>query len=342
MVDLPDDSLVLVTGANGFIASHVVDAFLAKGYRVRGSTRSASKLAPLQEFWGAKYGPGRFQIAVVEDMAIKGAYEEALKDVAGVIHVAASFPSTAAESLANPALTIDPMVNGTRYILQSAAAQPTVKSFVLTSSSFAAIFREMNTVYDLDENSWNHESVEKAYSLPMSDPLKFMHIYAAGKTLAEQAAWKFYNEEKPGFIMNSVIPNFTIGPPVGPERPRSSSLMVSTAVGGDMSGLKTLRPLKAEWFVDVRDAASLHVHALISPQLSSGGIRIWAVSAPFNGNDILHVLRELHPDKNFPADFEGLPRDLSRIDNRRGSELLGGMRDLKQAIQANTSHINFI
>lgn len=230
---------------------------------MRGSTRSASNLAPLQEFWGAKYGPGRFQIAVVEDMAIKGAYEEALKgerircsslcsansliivlDVAGVIHVAASFPSTAAESLANPALTVDPMVNGTRYILQSAAAQPTVKSFVLTSSSFAAIFREMNTVYDLDENSWNHESVEKAYSLPMSDPLKFMHIYAAGKTLAEQAAWKFYNEEKPGFIMNSIIPNFTIGPPVGPERPRSSSLMVSTAVGGDMSGLKTLRPRK--------------------------------------------------------------------------------------------------
>ena len=63
----------------GFIASHIVDALLAKRFKVRGSTRSASKLEPLREFWDSKYGLGRFQIAVVEDMAIEGAYEEALK-----------------------------------------------------------------------------------------------------------------------------------------------------------------------------------------------------------------------------------------------------------------------
>lgn len=94
--------------------------------------------------------------------------------------------------------------------------------------------------------------------------------------------------------------------------------------------------LLTEWFVDVRDTALLHVYALTgaSPALAAGGVRMWAVAAPFSGNDILAVLRRLYPTKVFPADIPGVGRELCRIDNKRGGELLGGWRSLEEAVRA--------
>jgi nucleoside-diphosphate-sugar epimerase len=57
---------VLVTGANGFIATWVVRRFLEKGYAVRGSVRSADKGKFLQESFES-YGD-KFEIVVVEDI----------------------------------------------------------------------------------------------------------------------------------------------------------------------------------------------------------------------------------------------------------------------------------
>jgi nucleoside-diphosphate-sugar epimerase len=53
---IPKGSLVLVTGVNGFIGSHVADQFLAAGYRVRGTARDLRKTDGLGELWKQKYG----------------------------------------------------------------------------------------------------------------------------------------------------------------------------------------------------------------------------------------------------------------------------------------------
>lgn len=57
---------ILVTGANGFLAVHVVDAFLQKGYAVRGVVRSLDKGDHLKKIF-AKYGT-KFELAVVKDI----------------------------------------------------------------------------------------------------------------------------------------------------------------------------------------------------------------------------------------------------------------------------------
>ena len=78
---LPKDSLVLVTGANGFLGSHISDQILQAGYRVRGTSRDASKTKWITELFDGKYGPGRFEAVVVKDMASEDAFDEACKGI---------------------------------------------------------------------------------------------------------------------------------------------------------------------------------------------------------------------------------------------------------------------
>jgi len=76
---IPKDAIVLVTGVNGYIGSHVADQFLEAGYRVRGTARDLRKTEGLKELWEKKYGPSRFEFLTVQDMAEEGAFDEAVK-----------------------------------------------------------------------------------------------------------------------------------------------------------------------------------------------------------------------------------------------------------------------
>lgn len=60
------DALVLVSGANGYIAYYVIRVLLEKGYRVRGTVRSGAKVAHLKETF-ASY-KDKLEIVVVPDI----------------------------------------------------------------------------------------------------------------------------------------------------------------------------------------------------------------------------------------------------------------------------------
>ena len=79
MAAIPKDSLVLITGVNGYIASHVADQLLEAGYRVRGTTRSLSKVESLAKYWEGKFGKGRVESVEVKDMSHDGAFDESFK-----------------------------------------------------------------------------------------------------------------------------------------------------------------------------------------------------------------------------------------------------------------------
>lgn len=76
---IPKGSTVLVTGANGFISSHIVDQFLEAGYKVRGTVRDATKNAWLASTFDKKHGKGFFELVQVPDMAAENALTEATK-----------------------------------------------------------------------------------------------------------------------------------------------------------------------------------------------------------------------------------------------------------------------
>jgi nucleoside-diphosphate-sugar epimerase len=89
MVAISSPAKVLVTGANGYLATWVVKKYLEAGYSVRGTVRSLSKSAFLNDTF-AHYGD-RFELVVVEDITKDGAFDEAVKDVDAIAHTASPF-----------------------------------------------------------------------------------------------------------------------------------------------------------------------------------------------------------------------------------------------------------
>ena len=88
-------SKVLLTGANGFVAVHILEALLPKGYTVVGTVRSQTKMPYLQSKF-AKYAD-KLQLVLVEDIAAPRAWDAVLEDKAikFVLHTSSPFHVTA-------------------------------------------------------------------------------------------------------------------------------------------------------------------------------------------------------------------------------------------------------
>lgn len=69
--------IVLVTGANGYIAGPVIAAFLEAGYAVRGTVRSRASADALVKAL-SQYGDA-LQIVQVPDIIAPGAFDEVVK-----------------------------------------------------------------------------------------------------------------------------------------------------------------------------------------------------------------------------------------------------------------------
>ena len=86
--------LVLISGANGFIATDVVLAFLNAGYHVRGTVRTQAKadawiaLPALAPFAAG----GTLSTLLVPDITVPGAFKDALEGVDYFMHTVAQTP----------------------------------------------------------------------------------------------------------------------------------------------------------------------------------------------------------------------------------------------------------
>lgn len=109
----------------------------------------------------------------------------------------------------NPHEVVPGTIKATVNALATAAREPSVKRFVLLSSSSAALVPKPNYPVTVTVDTWNDEVVVAAYADP--PPSEGYITYAASKTLGEREAWKFIREQKPAFTFNAILPNMNLG-----------------------------------------------------------------------------------------------------------------------------------
>lgn len=130
----PEDGvpIVLVSGASGYVATHIIQQLLEQGrVRVRGTVRSLhneKKVKPLRDLVAKPKYPLRL---IEADLQKPKTWLEAVRRCTYVYHVASPFPSVTPK---NPDVLVKPAVEGTTNVLKACVQCRTVKRVVLTSS----------------------------------------------------------------------------------------------------------------------------------------------------------------------------------------------------------------
>ncbi|KAJ7636275.1 NAD(P)-binding protein [Roridomyces roridus] len=243
---------ILVSGANGFVATWVVKTFLEAGFSVRGTVRSANKGKHLEKLF-ASYGDN-FELLVVPDITAPGAFDDAVTRIDAIAHTASPFHFAAND----PAELSEPAVKGTIGMLESARKHgPNVKRIVIISSA-VAIMTPKNT--PLDEYDWNNGAVqavaEKGAAAGNFDK------YCNSKVLAERSAWEFFDKYKDevGWDIAALNPPLILGPVLhevsGPSELNTSTKMMFNAFTTE--GSKTGG---GQW-ANVKDVGLAHLLAI--------------------------------------------------------------------------------
>jgi nucleoside-diphosphate-sugar epimerase len=234
--------IVLVTGASGFIASWIVKELLSLGVKVRGTVRDPKNERKVKHLTQLPGAAENLELVAL-DLNRDDQFDEVVKGVTLIAHTASPFPNAAPKDENE---LIKPAVNGALGIMKAAAKCSTVRAVVLTSSvvsvgSGTALIGEPTKM--LGEADWT--KVEKAQP------------YDKSKTLAERAAWDFWNEAGKPFTFCTINPSFVMGPMLSQEVGTSTELLQRM-----LDEKLPMLPRVSFASVDVRDVAHAHVRAL--------------------------------------------------------------------------------
>ncbi|KAL7621605.1 hypothetical protein AAE478_008930 [Parahypoxylon ruwenzoriense] len=314
---IPPGSTVLVVGANGLIASHVVDQLLAAGYQVRGTVRDPVKCAWMKTLFASRHPGSSLEIVQVSDFNAPGVWGAAVKGVAGVAVVGGGVGLTAQDL----DKSLEQELPWNEALLQAAKNEPSVKSFVFTSSAWAAWTPDATKKRELTEWSFNDDAVQVA-SGDASPQENGITPYMAFRTLLEQRIWDWVRREKPSFTFNTVLPDTVIGECLDPENQGipSTSGMVKWLVDG--VNLHVIKHIPPQWHIDTHDAGLLYVAALITPGVN--GERLFGFGDRYSWPRVCQILKKLYPDREI-ATLEDNGWDQTEVPNKRAEELLRGL-----------------
>ncbi|TEA10824.1 Aldehyde reductase 2 [Colletotrichum sidae] len=344
---IPKGSTVLVTGANGYLASHTVNEFIKQGYKVRGTVRDVAKNAWLAEYFDKTHGPGSFELVAVPDILAEDAYATAVKGVSAFIHtvVVKTFGP-------DPREIIPPSVASAEIAIRAAYAEPGVKRFVLTSSSSAAVPTSLEDASNAElrgtvitRDSWVDDIKRRAWSAPEHPPEDFGGVvYGASKMEQEQAVWKYHAEhraERPDLVVNAVLPNLNFGRVLDVKNQGypSSAVLPVLLMQGQRSPPQFSIP---QYFIDVEDTALLHVAGAVLPDVE--GERIFGFGEAFNYDKVLDILRRQNPGRTFHDNYEGSEYLFDVEPRGRAEELLKrvgghGWTSLEESLLRNTEEV---
>lgn len=281
---------VLVTGASGFIAMHVILHLLENGYKVRGTVRSKNQEAHVREVLQKHGDISNLEFAITDLLKDYG-WNEAVQGCDYVFHIAAPFP------LKDPKdenEIIVPARDGTRRVLHAAHAHG-IKRVVYLSSIAAIYGGHTGENKTFDETMW-------------ADIHKTDNAYIKSKTIAEHVAWDFINgpENTNKMELVSLNPPFIFGPALDGHY-FTSSEWVGVLLRRDYPGSAHI-PID---FTDVCDLANVFLKAMTSPQ--AAGKRFCCSGSSTQLTDVAHILNSYFAPKGRRINTFRLPEVLIRF-----------------------------
>eukprot|EP00257_Ricinus_communis_P025454 XP_025012868.1 cinnamoyl-CoA reductase 1 isoform X2 [Ricinus communis] len=254
-----EGKVVCVTGGSGYIASWLIEFLLQRGYTVKATVRDPNdpkKTAHLLVLEGAKERLHLFKADLLEE----GSFDAAVDGCTELI---------------------DPALKGTLNVLRSCSKVHSIRRVILTSSLSTIPFNGKPISPDaiLDE-TW------------FSDPAVCMEqklYYQLGKTLAEEAAWKFADNNRMDLV--TINPGFVIGPSLQPTLSYSLEIILNLINGAREYPDAYYKP------IDVRDVAYAHIQALEIPSATG---RYCLVERDIHFSEVLKIVHQHYPSLDLP------------------------------------------
>ena len=312
---MPRSATVLVTGADGFIGSHLTEALVRRGMRVRAFTLYNSFNS-----WGwldqcATDVKGQFEV-VSGDVRDPDCVRAAMQGCEYVLHLAALIAIP--YSYASPRSYVDTNISGTLNVVQ-AARELGVKRVVHTSTS---------------------EVYGTARFVPITEahPLSGQSPYAATKIGADQLAMSFYNAFNLPLVI--VRPFNTYGPR------QSARAVIPTVISQIANGAKqiqlgALSPTRD--FNYVQDTVNGFIAALYCEQADGEVINLGSNFEISIGDTVKLIAQIMQADVKVVQDTQRLRPDNSEVerlwaDNQKAKALMqwspefGGIDGLRRGL----------
>ncbi|MCI9150072.1 MAG: SDR family NAD(P)-dependent oxidoreductase [Lachnospiraceae bacterium] len=294
---------VLVTGADGFIGSHLTESLLEKGYEVKA-------FAYYNSFntWGWLDSLPKEMLNEIEvftgDIRDPNGVREAMKGVEGVFHLAALIAIPF--SYHSPDSYVDTNIKGTLNVLQAARDLATERVLVTSTSEVYGTARYV----PIDENH----------------PYQGQSPYSATKIGADRLAESFYRSF--GLAVSIVRPFNTFGPR------QSARAVIPTIISQLLAGkeeiqLGSLTPTRD--FNYVKDTAAGFIAIAESEKTIGEEINIATQQEISIGELAREIISQINPSARIVCDEQRLRPEKSEVNRLLGSnEKIGRLTGWKQ------------
>ena len=271
--------VVLVTGASGYIGSHIVANLLSKGKVVRATVGDASDPERVDHLKNMEIAKGGSLEIIEMNLLDSESVHKAVYGCKEVIHTAAV---VVLKSKKPQEKIVDPSVVGTQNVLDAIDSSETVECLVHTSSTAAIRPQRWEDGQTLTTDTWAEDA-------NIED-----NPYGLAKFSAERLVRNWHSTNKNGPRMVTINPCVVLGPPLSKRHLRGSPSFIMMLLKRE---IPFVIPMHIS-IVDVRDVAEAHVRAL--SRGDSGG-RYLVVSGQMWWKEVAMAIKKGNPTMKIPT-----------------------------------------